>query len=74
MPNRSLLRDQNSGAEPIECVITTGGMCLNDEGQGQIGGANVVWDDGNSGNTAQSASGLRRTPAACYVCTVPEFI
>ncbi len=41
--------------------ITTGGVYLNDEEKGQIGGSNVVGDagdDGNGGSTAQSASGL----------------
>src|SRR5665648_463887 len=39
-------------------VTTTGGVCLNDEEKGQIGGSNVVWDardDGNAGSTAQPA-------------------
>ncbi len=61
----------------VGCVITTGGVCLNDEEKGQIGGSNVVGDagdDGNGGSTAQSASGLRGTPLSAIVRAVPEFI
>jgi hypothetical protein len=41
-------------------VITTGGVCLNDEERGQIGGSNVVWDAG----TTETPGALRSPPAA----------
>ena len=58
-------------------VITTEGVCLNDEEKHQIEESNVVWDagdDGSDGSTAQSASGLRGTPPSAIVRAVPEFI
>jgi hypothetical protein len=58
-------------------VTTTGGVCLNDEGKGQIGGANVVWDagdHGNAGGTAQPACGFWGTLPYAIVYAVPEFI
>jgi hypothetical protein len=51
-----------------------GGVCLNGKQKGQIGGSNVVWDDGNAGNTAQPASGFRESPPSAIVYAVPEFI
>jgi hypothetical protein len=48
------------------CVITRGGVCPNDEENGQVGGSNIVGDDGNGGSTAQTASGLMGNPAVCY--------
>jgi len=65
------------GTEGVGCVITTGGVCLNDKEKGQIGGSNVVGDaedDGNAASTAQTASGLRGTPPSAIVRAVPEFI
>ena len=53
----------------VGCVITAEGVGPIDEGKGQIGGANVIWDtrdDGNAGSTAQPACGLRGTPPVCY--------
>ena len=61
----------------VGCVITTEGVCLNDEEKGQIQGPNVVGDagdDGNCGSTAQFASGLRGTPPSAIVYAVLEFI
>ena len=58
-------------------VITTEGVCLNDEEKHQIEESNVVWDagdDGSDGSTAQSASGLRGTPPSAIVRATPEFI
>jgi hypothetical protein len=64
------------GAKPVY-VLTTEGVCLNDEEKHQIEESNVVWDagdDGSDGSTAQSASGLRGTPPSAIVYAVLEFI
>jgi len=61
----------------VGCVITTGGVCRDDEEKGQIGASNVVWDagsNGNAGSTAQPACGFRETPPPAIVYAVPKFI
>ena len=61
----------------VGCITTTGGVCLNDEENSQIGGSNVAWDardDGNAGSTAQPVCGFRGTPPSAIVYAVPEFI
>ena len=67
----------SAGTGAAECVITTGGVCLIDEGQGQIGRPNVVRDaehDGNAESTAQPVYGFQGTPPSANVYTVPKFI
>jgi len=58
----------------VGCVITTGGVCPKDEGSGQIGGSDVVWDDWNTGSTAKPAYGFWGTQPYAGGHAVPEFI
>jgi hypothetical protein len=51
-----------------------GGVCLNAEETGQIGGSNVVGDNGEAGSTAQPACGFRETPPSAIVYAVPEVM
>ena len=49
---------------PVGYVITTGGVCLNDEGKGQMDGSKVVLDirhGGSAGKTVSAAHGFPRT-------------
>ena len=51
------------------CIVAMGGLCLNAEEKGQIGGSNVVCDGGddeNAGSTAQARRCLPGNSAVCY--------
>jgi hypothetical protein len=54
------------GTGPTGCVITMGGVCLNDEKNDQIGGSNVVWDDGKRREHCTPCKLLAGAPAVCY--------
>ena len=50
------------GTEGVGCVITTGGVCLNDEEKGQTGLSGMVRAATNARSRADAIFGLRRTP------------
>ena len=62
------------GTGTVGRIITTGGVCLNDEEKGQIGGSNVVRDGRKRREHWQPACGYRGTPPSAIVYAVPEFI
>ncbi len=50
----------------VGCVVTTGGVCLNDEEKGQTGLSEMVRAATNARSRADAALWLLRTPADCY--------
>ena len=53
------------GTEAVGCVITTGGVCLNDEERHQIGFSGMVRAATNARSRADVALWLPCTPAEC---------
>jgi len=50
------------------CIVAMGGLCLNAEEKGQIGGSNVVCDGGDDENAGSTAQARRCLPGNCAVC------